>query len=162
MSHTSDNYRCCKNPGLSVSYREPAPKRKNVSFLHTSTHTRTLQLNPSSTVLLEKLAAPQLIKPPSAFYGKRRYISVHNSPPHVCIMSQTNLVHAPHQISLIPILILFSNLRQAFQVVSLPQVSKQNPYMRPSLPGRTILLPLITLTALHIIQLLSPLLPRTS
>ena len=76
MPHTSDKYRCCKNPGLSVSQRAPAPKRKNISFLHTSTHTRTLQLTPSSTVLLAKLAVPQLIKKFPAFYGNRRFITL--------------------------------------------------------------------------------------
>ena len=134
MSHTSDKYRCCKNPGLSVSNRAPAPKRKNISFLHTSTHTRTLQLTPRSSVLLEKLAVPQLIKTFSAFYGKRRILQCSQQPAICPYYEPDKSSLRSHQISLISILILFPDMLYAFQVVSLLQVSTQKPYTRPSLP----------------------------
>jgi hypothetical protein len=132
MSHTSDKYRCCKNPGLSVPYRAPAPKQTNISFLHTSIHTRTLQLTPSSTVLLEKLAVPQLVKTLSAFYGKRRFITLQ---PATCPY------HEPDKSSRRPSLDFFNIhftiiLQSALGLPSglFTQVSTQQLYMRPSLP----------------------------
>jgi hypothetical protein len=43
--------------------------------------------------LLEKLPVVQLLKNFPAFYGTRRFITVHKSPPLVPILSQINPIH---------------------------------------------------------------------
>jgi hypothetical protein len=93
---TTFNWNICRNcvcltecRGLITRYRPSWP-----SFF----------LTPLSWVLLEKLPFPQLLKGFAIYYGTRKFISVHKSPPLVPIPSEISPVHSAPPIS--PIIIL--------------------------------------------------------
>ena len=76
------------------------------------TYLLTYLLTPCSTVFLEKLTIPQLVKKSPAFYGIRRFITAFTSARHLSLSTARSIQPMPpHPTSWRSILILSSHLR---------------------------------------------------
>jgi hypothetical protein len=107
-------------------------------------------LTPCSRALLEKLTGSQLVKFPT-FYGDRRFTTAFTSALHMSLSRARSIQSMPHPTFRIPILILFSHLRQGLQCCffpsGFPTKTLYIPFLSPlraTCPAHIILFYLIT------------------
>ena len=92
-------------------------------------------LTPCSTVLLQKLSGPQLVKKFPAFYGTRRFLTVFTNARHLSLSWVSSIQSTPpYPTSWRSILILSSLLCLGLPSCLFPQVYHQNPTYTSPLP----------------------------